>query len=462
MLVFPDPLHAGTAPSAAAAQALFSLASAALKGENARPAVAVCRAGLVVAPDVGPGWGNLMSAWRRADRADQAVAAARRALTLMPQSAELRLVLAMTLSGGPGATREARLAAVLAPEVAVVWFQLAKLSPSGRSALACYARALRVRPDWAEARMNLGLLQLHLGDLAAGWHNKDSRWIVPGSGATIRLTRPLWHGEKLAGKRLAVLREQGIGDQFFYASVLGDVLRQGGRVLVECDHRLVTLFSRSFPTATVVPPDDARLHAVDYQIPIGGLMRLFRPSIESFAEPQAYLTAEPLRAELWRRRLDALGAGRKIGVCWRSRLRDAGRADNVSTIEEWGPILQARAGDIFVNLQYDECEAEIATARRLFGVELHGWSDLDRMNDFESVAALIVGLDLVVTITTNICEFAGALGRPVWALSPQVWSHFGTTTLPYYPRARCFIKERGAAWTATMQDVARALRDDTI
>jgi tetratricopeptide (TPR) repeat protein len=457
MLVFPDPLSVGTASSAAAAQALFSLAAAALKGENARSAVSVSRAGLVLAPEAGPAWGNLMSAWRRAGRIDQAVGAARRALVIMPESAEIRLALAIVLAGDRTAPDQARRVAALAPDLAIAWFQIGKLASSADAGRRCYLRALRIRPDWSEARMNLGLLQLHLGELDAGWSNTEARWIVPGSGATMRLTRPLWRGEPLDGKRLAVLMEQGVGDLMLYAGALPDLLRRGGRVLVESDPRLVSLLGRSLPTATVVPTSDARLHQVDAQIPIGGLMRLFRPNLESFRARKPYLAADPHRTQIWRRRLDALGPGRKIGISWRSSRGGPARDDQLTRIEDWAPVLDRAHGDVFVSLQYDHRPEELEAARHLSGVELHAWKDLDQKNDFESVAALMANLDLVITVMTSVCHLAGGLGRPLWVLCPPVWPQLGTDGVPFHPQARCFIKPAGAGWAETMGRVAAAL-----
>jgi len=41
---------------------------------------------------------------------------------------------------------------------------------------------------------------------------------------------------------------------------------------------------------------------------------------------------------------------------------------------------------------------------------------LDQFNDIDGLAALLRGLDLVITVEKSVGELAGALGIPVWKL----------------------------------------------
>ena len=69
---------------------------------------------------------------------------------------------------------------------------------------------------------------------------------------------PVWDGSSLADKTILVYGEQGIGDEIMFASCLPELIEQADRCLVACEPRLVPLFRRSFPTATVVSIDDIR------------------------------------------------------------------------------------------------------------------------------------------------------------------------------------------------------------
>ena len=94
---------------------------------------------------------------------------------------------------------------------------------------------------------------------------------------------PEWDGSSLAGTRLLVYCEQGLGDEIMFASCVPDVLRAGADCILECSRRLAPIFSRSFPAATVVvadqtSPDLAYLEGLpkcDFQVAAGSLPRFF-------------------------------------------------------------------------------------------------------------------------------------------------------------------------------------------
>ena len=53
-----------------------------------------------------------------------------------------------------------------------------------------------------------------------------------------------------------------------------------------------------------------------------------------------------------------------------------------------------------------------------FGIELVNIDDLDLMNDFEGLAALMASCDLVLTITNATAQLSGSLGVNTWVILP--------------------------------------------
>lgn len=338
---------------------------------------------------------------------------------------------------------------------------------------ALFERALALNLDDAQARVYYGLLLLRHGEFARGWDFYESR-----SAALLRtqaiergFREPRWQGESLVGKTLLITREQGFGDELMFASVLPEVLREAAHGIIECDQRLEALFRRSFPGATVFAVDGReagenrslerslnRVPRFDYWIPSGSLPRYRRRNVEDFPQHQGFLSADPDRVAHWKARLDGLGDGLKIGISWRGGTSVTRSSVRSLTLEQLAPIL-TMAGAHFVNLQYGECEEEIATFRGASGVPIHHWPEA--IADYDETAALVSALDLVVSVCTAVVNLGGALNRPVWVMAPFVAdARYGAhgSTMVWYPSVQVFRQPRLEAWEPVIGDVRRALR----
>ena len=353
-----------------------------------------------------------------------------------------------------------RTAIDLAPSLADAHGNLAYLlKRHGRhkEALAAFDAALEADPKHAQARYNRSLLLLETGVLRAGWADHDWRFATPQfQDQRRRLSMRAWRGENIAGRRLLVWREQGVGDEILFASCYEEAMRRAGRLVIECDRRLVPLFARSFPDADV-RPETADPRDADLQIAAGSLPRLLRADLKRFPARPSWLVPDPVLVERWRERLAALGPGLRVGIGWRSQLMTADRKAAYVMLDHWGPLL-ALPGVVFVNLQYGECEAEIRAAEERFGVTIHRWADLDLKDDFDGAAALTANLDLVISPATSTGELAGALGVPVWRFGSRDWTQLATGARPWFPAMRLFQPGFGEGLEAVIVRMANTLR----
>ncbi|PWC79946.1 hypothetical protein TSH64_27760 [Azospirillum sp. TSH64] len=385
---------------------------------------------------------NLGSVLKRLGRPDQAELCHRQALDLHPEFVEARYNLGNALQA------------------------------QGRyeEAAACFEEALAQQPDLATATYNLSLLALLHGDIARGWAGYERRFAAGEAVPNRRFPIPRWDGAVLRGKRLLIWREQGVGDEMMFASCYPDVVAwAGGPVTIECDPRLVPLFRRSFPKATVraesctgdafgeplretIDPPDC-----DLQVAAGDLPELLRGSLSAFEPQGPWLVADPALVERWRQRLAALGPGLRVGIGWRSQLMTADRKASYVMLEHWGPLF-AVPGLVFVNLQYGECEEEIRAAEERFGVTIHRWADLNLKDDFDGAAALTANLDLVISPAMSAGELAGALGVPVWRFGGRDWTQLATGARPWFPAMRLFRPNPGEGLEAAIARMASALR----
>ncbi|BAI74178.1 TPR repeat-containing protein (plasmid) [Azospirillum sp. B510] len=385
---------------------------------------------------------NLGSVLKRLGRPDQAELCHRQALDLHPDFVEARYNLGNALQA------------------------------QGRyeEAAACFEEALARQPNLATASFNLSLLALLHGDLPRGWEGYERRFAAGEVMPNRRFDSPRWGGQLLRGKRLLVWREQGVGDEFLFASCYPDVVAwAGGPVTIECDRRLVPLFRRSFPKATVraesctgdafgdgpretiVPAD------CDLQVPAGDLPGLLRGSLSAFEPQGPWLVPDPALVARWGERLAALGPGLRVGIGWRSQMMTMERKAAYVMLEHWGPLF-AVPGLVLVNLQYGDCEAELRAAEERFGVTIHRWADLNLKDDFDGAAALTANLDLVISPAMSAGELAGALGVAVWRFGSRDWTQLGADVRPWFPAMRLFQPNPGQGLEATIGAMAKALR----
>lgn len=340
---------------------------------------------------------------------------------------------------------------------------------SGRwhDALAMFEAEARRQPPTPTLRWSTCQTRLALGQWAAGWDDYASRFA-----AGVLPYRPLsfrtWGGEPMPEGTLLVLAEQGLGDEIMFASCLPDAQARVGHMIVECEPRLAPLLKRAFPQATVLPTrrekDGSWLAQAprepDRQIFAGDLPRLFRRQRGDFPTHPGYLQADPARVDHWRERLrhDLGDDVLHVGISWRGGTDRTLQQRRTVPPDAWVPILQTR-GCSFVNLQYGDSEAGRKELEAAAGVPVRHYCEV--IDDYDETAALVTALDLVASVCTAIIHLGGALGRPVWILTPKVpeWRYTAhDSVLPWYPSTRLFRQNKSGEWGPICQEVAHSLR----
>jgi tetratricopeptide (TPR) repeat protein len=471
-------------------------------GERLNQAVAACQAALERQPHYPEALLLLGRTLLRGRREDKAAETADRALALRPgwpAAHHLRGLIAKRTGDMDGALRHLRRAAELAPEEAGIQAALAgvlveagrldeaataaqaavTLAPNladghfmlgvackdqGRidEAEAAFKAALRVSPDHPGVLFARAEIALGHGDLPAGWALFENRFQTSQWPRHRFPPAPRWDGRGLNGGALLVWPEQGVGDEILFASCIPDATARAGRCIVECDRRLVSLFARSFPEATVRPTtqaDDGSETIVppDYaaQIPLCSLPLHLRRRREDFpARP--WLVPDPLRVRSWRERLDGLGPGPKVGIAWRSGLSKAWSARFSSDLGQWREVF-AVPGIRFVNLQYGPVEDELRTAETTSGVSVHCWPEVDLKDDLDGLAALIAALDLVIAPGISVSEMAAAVGARTWEFLPVPPELLEPRPL-WAPWRRFFLRAWNEPWIVPLGRIAGELR----
>lgn len=281
-----------------------------------------------------------------------------------------------------------------------------------------FRQALENSPNPAVTEFSLGMLLMSLGRWAEGWPFYEARETV------LRLWRPegpaqRWDGQPLAGRTLAVVGEQGLGDQLQFVRYMRGL---DGPAAVVCGQPLARLFEangiRPLPAA-------AASHA-DAWCFLLSLPRLTRRPDPIWHGP--YLSAR------------ASGGG-GVGLVTRGDPNNRNDA-NRSLPQPLAHRLAAETGALSLHPQ--------DTGAR----------------DFQDTAEIVAGLDLVITVDTSVAHLAGAMGRPVWILLPHVgldwrWLHERADT-PWYPSARLYRQPRPGDWTSVVDRLLADFRREQV
>ena len=384
-------------------------------------AIAIYRRALALNPDAHEALTNLGNALASQGEFEEAERCYRRVIELQPERADAYNNLGLLLQerdDAAGALASYERALALDPGHADAISNVGFLLESqGRrdQAMGHYRRALDANPRNARAAHNLGFAHLHRGEFAAGWELVEQRFdTVPPVTPRRAMKQPFFAASDLGGgHRIALWREQGVGDQLLYTTLVPDLEARGEQFVLEVDARLVPAFQRSHPTwrMTTIEAMEAEFADCDRQLPLGSLPRLVRPDLASFErQPRALLAADPARVATYRERLG--NTGRVVGISWRSfqpKARGRVGRDKSAPLETF-KALSRGSGVRLLDLQYGDTAAEREEFARNGG-RLERLEGLDLFNDLEGVMAAIAACDVVVTTSNVTAHLAGAIGK---------------------------------------------------
>jgi tetratricopeptide (TPR) repeat protein len=389
-------------------------------------AIETYRGALELKPDDADALNNLGATLKEKGEVDEAIAALRRAVELQTDHAEAQ--------GNLGAA-------------------LAERGEYDEAMAAC-RRALELKPEFQEAKYNYSLLLLLRGDFEQGWPFFESRGEDRPSPRR-HFSQPRWNGKNVAGKRILIHAEQGLGDsiQFIrYAKLLAE---RGAEVLIECQRALVELF-RSAEGVSEVFATGEPLPRFDCHLPMLSLPLVFRTTAETIPRNVPYLFAEPVRREIWRNRLGPDRSRLRVGIAWASNAGNFLLGKRHVPLEDLHPIMSVKGAD-FISLQVSPDAEQL---QRLPG-ELPIADHTKHLHNFAETAALMAELDLIISVDTAVAHLAGALGMPVWTLlpfSPDWRWGLGREDTQWYPTMRLFRQPALGDWTSVIPRVAEALQ----
>jgi len=328
-----------------------------------------------------------------------------------------------------------------------------------KEALVCNQRAAELSPNDPEIRLNLSITYFLIGDWLNGFKEYEWRWRAKSFGTPRRtFAKPRWRGEDLHGKTLLIHAEQGFGDSIQFCRYIPLLVERGAHVTVEVQPEVKELLS-CLPAKVISRGEE--LASYDYQCPMLSLPLEFGTTINTVPSPIAYLKVDPDRIARWACQLQEPGAtGKKVGLVWAGRPTHKNDRNRSLLLRQLLP-LGSIPGIRWISLQQGDAarQADAFTAQECDGMRIE---HSPKFSDFSDTAALLMNLDLLITVDTSVAHLAGALGKRVWMLNPFVcdWRWMpGHEDTAWYPTMQIFPQFKTGDWSSAIECIARALRE---
>ncbi|TWH47596.1 tetratricopeptide repeat protein [Sporomusa sp. KB1] len=422
--------------------------------------------GLALCPERAQLWYNLGTTLLAVPRLSEAARALQQAITLQPDLARAYTNLGnvlLKMRKLSEAVKVLQQAIELQPDCAEAYNNLGfALQSQGKvaDAIAAFDRAIALNPTDPEVYNNRAQAILLSGNLACGfaeyeWRTKVNRYRRFYEGFD---SRPRWGGENFAGKCLLVYDEQGFGDAIQFCRYLPLVKARGGSVQFSIKQPLLRLFANFYGIDELIEQTAAAISRTqfDLTVPLMSLPHIFDTTLHTIPASVPYLTVDQHSIAAWRSKMNCSGTNLRIGLAWAGNPENIPGQIRTCGLKAMSP-LAGIPGTTFYSLQKGEAAKEANTPPP----GMHLIDLTDDIADFVDTAALIMNLDLVVSVDTAVAHLAGALGKPVWTLLPSdgEWRWLlDRSDTPWYPTMRLFRQSTPGDWNGVMTAVAQEVR----
>ena len=223
---------------------------------------------------------------------------------------------------------------------------------------------------------------------------------------------PEWSGQDLAGKHIAVVAEQGFGDQIMFGRWLPELVRRGAQVTAVVNPLFLSRLFETMGIATRPSFTDRPLPAADFWAYFGDLPHYMdAPApVEACYLPIPTTSGGGVGVMTSGSPTHANDANRSLPASAAARLREMGR--------DLSPVATGAA-------------------------------------DFLETAEIVATLDRVITVDTALAHLAGALGKRTCVLLPQEgmdWRWNDGVQSDWYPSFRLF-RQQGGDWHTALDEV---------
>jgi len=318
-------------------------------------------------------------------------------------------------------------------------------------ASADYRKALSIRPDNDDARMSLALLELLYGHYAQGWRLYTARRSMRQKTAAHPDILPA----DLTGRRILVLKDQGLGDEIFFLRFAPELHKRGAWVAYQADPKIRSIVSRLSCLDSILV-DGEQVGDVDTTVSVGDLPFVLGYDDRKRIPPPARLTVQQERLATIREMLRAAGPGPWIGITWWAGTRNPEMMPSDRFAYREIPL------DLLAGAIRSICGTAVVLQRGGEGRDIERLStsldcpvlDAGHLNDdLEGMLCMLDLLDDYAGVDNTNMHLSAGIGKPCRILVPHPpeWRiQIGVEQTPWFPGFRLYRQDAGGDWGSAL------------
>ncbi|HSH98335.1 MAG: tetratricopeptide repeat protein [Methylophilaceae bacterium] len=320
-------------------------------------------------------------------------------------------------------------------------------------AISAFRHVMSLNPDNSYAYLYQSFIYLKQGLWSEGWALFEYRLTTP-SFEKVSYSGAVWDGSEMPNSVLLVHSEQGLGDVIQCMRYLPLLKPKFKHIVLHIPETIAPLInmipgvSNWTVESGIVPEHDVRISAMS-------LPMIFKTRLDNVPGDIPYIVVPEIYFPKWKTLAEMRHKKKRVGLAWagsKNHHNDIRRSIGFDVLQ---PLLSIKKIQ-FWSLQKHSSQAVGENLR-------DGAHWVDKMHlsaNMADTAALIIQLDLVITVDTAIAHLAGALGKPVWILLPYNadyrWLESRSDS-PWYPTAKLFRQDDQHQWPAVIDQIKHEL-----
>lgn len=324
---------------------------------------------------------------------------------------------------------------------------------------------------------NFSLMLLRRGLLDKGWELFEHGRMVPnGRGGKQRTVFkvfsksqvPEWDGSTLKDKRILILGEQGIGDVMMFTMLVDPLLKEAKHVGIITYDRLVSIYRRSFPDATIYDAGNLKKSTIcasewDYQVPIGSLPMLRFKELESYNKLIPFLKVDEEETARLKKIYHKDNSQELIGFSWKGGGNAKQKRTKSLSLDDMLPLFKIK-GKRWISLQYGAVNEELKEFNKKHNLDILIPEDIDPLKDMDRWCSLVKCCDRVVSAANTTIHGAGCLGIPttvILGVNPD-WRWLGEQSdLCYWYKSVSIVRQNVVGdWTSAVEEIKNELANE--